>query len=157
MVYARFCSGRNSAHGARCRSSKMHRYRRCHGLVLVGVEPKAEWVGFKRGFLANCCMLRLEKHSQSDQLQHRWALILLGSSCQGVRSSGRITLEALSMEPIYDNIGINYSVSHGTDPKIAKQLFAELQGATRIQISAPEQDPMNLGLKTWLPLNHHRR
>ena len=36
------------------------------------------------------------------------------------------------MAAIYDNIGINYSVTRGTDPKIAKQLFAELQGATRI-------------------------
>ena len=36
------------------------------------------------------------------------------------------------MAAIYDNIGINYSVKRGTDPKIAKQLFAELRGATRI-------------------------
>jgi SAM-dependent methyltransferase len=36
------------------------------------------------------------------------------------------------MDPIYDKIGINYSVRRGTDPKIAKQLYAELQGATRI-------------------------
>ncbi len=36
------------------------------------------------------------------------------------------------MEPIYDQIGINYSVSRGTDPKIAKTLYAELEGATRI-------------------------
>lgn len=36
------------------------------------------------------------------------------------------------MDPIYDNIGIDYSVTRHTDPKIAKQLYAELQGATRI-------------------------
>lgn len=36
------------------------------------------------------------------------------------------------MDPIYDNIGIDYSVTRRTDPKIAKQLYAELQGATRI-------------------------
>lgn len=36
------------------------------------------------------------------------------------------------MKPIYDNIGINYSVRRCTDPKIAKQLYAELHGATRI-------------------------
>jgi SAM-dependent methyltransferase len=36
------------------------------------------------------------------------------------------------MDPIYDKIGINYSVRRETDPKIAKQLYAELQGATRI-------------------------
>lgn len=36
------------------------------------------------------------------------------------------------MEPIYDDIGINYSVMRCTDPKIAKHLYAELQGATRI-------------------------
>ncbi len=36
------------------------------------------------------------------------------------------------MEPIYDNIGTNYSVTRCTDPKIAQQLYAELQGATRI-------------------------
>lgn len=36
------------------------------------------------------------------------------------------------MEAIYDEIGLNYSVTRCTDPKIAKQLYAELQGATRI-------------------------
>jgi SAM-dependent methyltransferase len=36
------------------------------------------------------------------------------------------------MNAIYDDIGNNYSVTRGTDPKIAKQLYAELQGATRI-------------------------
>lgn len=36
------------------------------------------------------------------------------------------------MDPLYDDIGINYSVTRGTDPKIAKQLNSELQGATRI-------------------------
>lgn len=36
------------------------------------------------------------------------------------------------MDAIYDNIGINYSVTRCTDPKIAKQLYAELQDATQI-------------------------
>ena len=36
------------------------------------------------------------------------------------------------MDAIYDDIGNNYSVTRGTDPKIAKQLYTELQGATRI-------------------------
>jgi len=36
------------------------------------------------------------------------------------------------MDAIYDNIGNNYSVTRCTDPKIAEQLYAELQGATRI-------------------------
>ncbi len=36
------------------------------------------------------------------------------------------------MEPIYDDIGVNYSVTRQTDPKIAVQLYAELEGATRI-------------------------
>ena len=36
------------------------------------------------------------------------------------------------MNAIYDNIGTNYSVTRCTDPKIAEQLYAELQGATRI-------------------------
>ena len=36
------------------------------------------------------------------------------------------------MNAIYDNIGINYSVTRCTDPKIAEQLYAELEGATRI-------------------------
>ncbi|MFK7802076.1 MAG: class I SAM-dependent methyltransferase [Anaerolineae bacterium] len=36
------------------------------------------------------------------------------------------------MEPIYDEIGLNYSVTRCTDPKIAQQLYPELQGATRI-------------------------
>lgn len=37
-----------------------------------------------------------------------------------------------SVNALYDNIGINYSGTRRTDPKIAKQLNAELQGATRI-------------------------
>ena len=36
------------------------------------------------------------------------------------------------MDAIYDNIGHNYSVTRCTDPKIAKQLYDELHGATRI-------------------------
>lgn len=36
------------------------------------------------------------------------------------------------MKAIYDSIGIDYSVTRRTDPKIAKQLYSELQGATRI-------------------------
>lgn len=36
------------------------------------------------------------------------------------------------MKAIYDKIGMTYSVTRCTDPKIAKQLYAELQGATRI-------------------------
>lgn len=36
------------------------------------------------------------------------------------------------MKPIYDEIGKSYSVTRSTDPKIAKQLYAELEGATRI-------------------------
>jgi len=36
------------------------------------------------------------------------------------------------MDAIYDDIGNNYSVTRGTDPKIAEQLYSELQGATRI-------------------------
>ena len=36
------------------------------------------------------------------------------------------------MEPIYDNIGRNYSVTRCTDPKVAAQLYPELEGATRI-------------------------
>ena len=36
------------------------------------------------------------------------------------------------MDAIYDEIGINYSVTRCTDPEIAKQLYSELQGATRI-------------------------
>ena len=36
------------------------------------------------------------------------------------------------MNTIYDDIGINYAVTRCTDPKIAKQLYPELQGATRI-------------------------
>ena len=36
------------------------------------------------------------------------------------------------MKAIYDKIGINYSVTRCTDPKIAKQLYSELEGATRI-------------------------
>lgn len=36
------------------------------------------------------------------------------------------------MKAIYDEIGNNYSVSRQTDPRIAEQLYAELQGATRI-------------------------
>ncbi|MGB0385176.1 MAG: class I SAM-dependent methyltransferase [Ardenticatenaceae bacterium] len=36
------------------------------------------------------------------------------------------------MDAIYDKIGITYSVTRCTDPKIAKQLYSELQGAARI-------------------------
>ncbi|MEM7112132.1 MAG: class I SAM-dependent methyltransferase [Chloroflexota bacterium] len=36
------------------------------------------------------------------------------------------------MNAIYDRIGVNYSVTRCTDPHVAKQLYAELQGATRI-------------------------
>jgi len=36
------------------------------------------------------------------------------------------------MNTLYDNIGISYSVTRCTDPIIAKQLYSELQGATRI-------------------------
>ena len=36
------------------------------------------------------------------------------------------------MKAIYDEIGINYSVTRCTDPEIAKQLYSELRGATRI-------------------------
>lgn len=36
------------------------------------------------------------------------------------------------MNALYDHIGINYSTTRCTDPQIAKQLYAELQGATRI-------------------------
>jgi SAM-dependent methyltransferase len=36
------------------------------------------------------------------------------------------------MNAIYDDIGNNYSVTRCTDPKIAEQLYSELQGATRI-------------------------
>jgi hypothetical protein len=36
------------------------------------------------------------------------------------------------MDAIYDEIGINYSVTRCTDPEIAKQLYSELRGATRI-------------------------
>jgi len=36
------------------------------------------------------------------------------------------------MDAIYDDIGVSYSVTRCTDPKIAQQLFPKLQGATRI-------------------------
>lgn len=36
------------------------------------------------------------------------------------------------MSAIYDKIGTTYSVMRRTDPKIAEQLYAELQGASRI-------------------------
>ena len=36
------------------------------------------------------------------------------------------------MNAIYDDIGNHYSVTRCTDPKIAKQLYSELRGATRI-------------------------
>jgi len=36
------------------------------------------------------------------------------------------------MHAIYDDIGNNYSVTRCTDPKIEKQLYDELQSATRI-------------------------
>ena len=36
------------------------------------------------------------------------------------------------MKAIYDKIGTSYSVTRRTDPIIAQQLYAELEGATRI-------------------------
>lgn len=36
------------------------------------------------------------------------------------------------MKALYDNIGTNYSASRGTDLRIAKRLYAELDGASRI-------------------------
>lgn len=36
------------------------------------------------------------------------------------------------MNTIYDKIGLTYSVTRGTDLQIAQQLYAELQGATRV-------------------------
>jgi SAM-dependent methyltransferase len=36
------------------------------------------------------------------------------------------------MDTLYDDIGNDYSLTRCTDPKIAKQLYAELYGATRI-------------------------
>ena len=36
------------------------------------------------------------------------------------------------MEAMYDDLGVNYSVTRCTDPKIAEQLYSELRGATRI-------------------------
>ncbi len=36
------------------------------------------------------------------------------------------------MDALYDQIGVNYSVTRCTDPAIAKQLYAELDGATSI-------------------------
>ena len=36
------------------------------------------------------------------------------------------------MDPVYDNIGINYSVMRRTDPVIARQLYREIDGASRI-------------------------
>jgi SAM-dependent methyltransferase len=36
------------------------------------------------------------------------------------------------VQPIYDDIGINYSVRRCTDPKIANQLYLELEDAARI-------------------------
>lgn len=36
------------------------------------------------------------------------------------------------MNPIYDKIGLNYSVTRCTDPKIAKLLYSEFRGASRI-------------------------
>ena len=36
------------------------------------------------------------------------------------------------MEAIYDDIGVNYSVTRCTDPKISELLYSKLQGATRI-------------------------
>ncbi|NNE98165.1 MAG: class I SAM-dependent methyltransferase [Pyrinomonadaceae bacterium] len=38
----------------------------------------------------------------------------------------------MSKEPLYDEIGVSYSATRSTDPKIAKQLNSELKGATRI-------------------------
>ncbi|MEM7254274.1 MAG: class I SAM-dependent methyltransferase, partial [Pseudomonadota bacterium] len=36
------------------------------------------------------------------------------------------------MEAKYDDIGVNYAVTRQTDPTIARQLYAKLDGATRI-------------------------
>ncbi len=36
------------------------------------------------------------------------------------------------MGELYDNIGLGYSVGRCTDPGVAKQLYALLDGATRI-------------------------
>jgi len=36
------------------------------------------------------------------------------------------------MTALYNRIGINYSASRGTDPRIADRLYAELKGASRI-------------------------
>ena len=36
------------------------------------------------------------------------------------------------MSPLYDDIGIEYSVRRRTDPRIAQQIYAELVGASRI-------------------------
>lgn len=36
------------------------------------------------------------------------------------------------MDAVYDDIGHNYSLMRRTDPKIAKQLYSELRGASRI-------------------------
>ena len=36
------------------------------------------------------------------------------------------------MEAMYDDIGVNYSVTRCTDPEIAEQLYSKPQGATRI-------------------------
>lgn len=36
------------------------------------------------------------------------------------------------MNPIYDDIGINYSVNRCTDPNVAAQFYPELEGASRI-------------------------
>ena len=36
------------------------------------------------------------------------------------------------MNPVYDEIGVHYSVTRRTDPNIAKQLFTALNGATRV-------------------------
>lgn len=53
------------------------------------------------------------------------------------------------MEPIYDDIGVDYAVTRSTDPRIAAQLYVELQGATRIVnigAGAGSYEPENVDL-----------
>lgn len=52
-------------------------------------------------------------------------------------------------DTIYDEIGIGYSVMRCTDPKIARQLYSEFQGATRIVnvgAGAGSYEPENIEL-----------
>lgn len=43
-----------------------------------------------------------------------------------------IQIPEKTMNPIYDDIGVNYSVNRCTDPKIALQLYSELKEAKRV-------------------------